>query len=167
MKLVKRSGGFKRSQKYDLSSRHSNYLYNEYTDTISRSKSHLPVILSMEERRYCVNEDSYEDLRPYDITDSKSEEKLVHKTEGTQLQPSSFRIDSQYRNRSMGSRGQFENEHLYENPSRYNIAHSKGGKNLAYNADGTEFQMSTFKPGKGSVASEEVMKLDQIKVELL
>lgn len=155
MKLVKRGGGFNRSQKYELSSGHSNYLYTEYTDTISRSKSNLPVILSMEERRHCVNEDSYEDLRQY-ITDSKSEENLVHKTEGMQLQPSSSRSDSQYRNRSMGSRGQFANEHLYENPSRYNIPHSKGGKNLAYNADGTEWQMSTFKPGEGSIASEEV-----------
>ena len=138
-------------QKYDLSSRHSNYLYTEYTDTISRSNSNLPVILSVEERRNCVDEDSYGDLRPYDITDSKSEENLVHKTEGTLLHASSFS----------------ENEHLYENPSRYNIAHSEGGKNLAYNADGTELQMSTFKPGEGSVASEEVLKLDQIKVELL
>lgn len=121
----------------------------------------------MEERRNCVNEDSYEDLRPYDITDSKSEENLVQKTEGTQLQPSSFSGNFQYSNRSMGSRGQFENEHLYENPSRHNIAQSEGGKNLAYNADGTELQMSTFKPGEGSVASEEVLKLDQMKVDLL
>ena len=162
--MVKRSGGFKRSQKYELSSRQSNYLYTEYTDTISRSKSNLPVILSMEERRNHVNEDSYEDLRLYDITDSKSEENLVHKTEGMQLQPSSSRSDSQYRNRSMGSRGQSANEHLYENPSRYNITHSKGEKNLTYNAAGTELQMSTFKPGEGSVASEEVLKLDKIKL---
>ena len=122
----------------------------------------------MEEKRHCVNDVLYEDPRPYGITDSKSEENLVHKTEGLQLPASNFSSNSQYRNRSVGSRGQFANEHLYENPSRYNITHNKGGENLAYNADGTEsVQMRTFEPGEGSVAPDEVLKLNQIKIELL
>lgn len=176
MKLAKRSGGFKQSKKYELSNRYSNYLYSE---SMTRSKSNLPVILSMEEKKQRVTEDSYEDLQAYNTTNSKTEENLVYKAEGTQLPVSELKSNSQHRNLSMGFR-RYASERLYEEPGRYSITVNKGEENLAYNAEGTQLEMSTFKPKperayrdlseestiSTSSAPVEVVKLDHVNVEV-
>lgn len=173
MKLAKRSGGFKQSKKYELSNRYSNYLYS---GSMTRSKSNLPVILSMEEKN---QRDSYEDLQAYNTTNSKTEENLVHKAEGTQLPVSELNSNSQHRNLSMGFR-RYASERLYEEPGRYSITDNKGEENLAYNAEGTQLEMSTFKPKPERAfrdlseestistpsAPVEVMKLDHVNVEV-
>ena len=146
---------------------------------MTRSKSNLPVILSMEEKQQRVTEDSYEDLQEYNTTNSKSEENLVHKAEGTQLPVRELKSNSQHRYLSMGFR-RYASEHLYEEPGRYGITDNKGEENLAYNAEGTQLEMSTFKPkaeracrdlGEGSTTSTssapvEVVKLDHVHVEV-
>lgn len=101
VKLVRRSGRFNRSQKYEVSSRYNNYIYSEYTaDSVTRSKTNLPaVILSMEETRtrQFVSQDSYEDLSTYSITESNNEGQIAHNSCQTQLQGST---NSEIRNTS-------------------------------------------------------------------
>ena len=71
---------------------------------------------------------------PYGNTKGNSLEKLV---EGTQ-----WRRRGDYRE-------QDDKDHLYEEPITFTITRKKGVGNPAYDGDGTQLQMSTFKPDSG------------------
>lgn len=98
--MARRSGGFKRSKKYELS-RWSNYIHTEYA---ARSKTNLPVILSMEEKRQYVKDDSYEELTTYNITESKSDENLTREAFRTKLRETSFNGNPEFRYTNQESR---------------------------------------------------------------
>lgn len=103
VKLARRSGGFKRSKKYELS-RWSNYIHTEYPDSAARSKTNLPVILSMEEKRQYAKDDSYEELTTYNITESKSDESLTREAFKTKLRETSFNGNPEFRYTNQESR---------------------------------------------------------------
>lgn len=132
---MRQGGGFRGSKKYDISNRHREYLYSERTDSVTRSRCSLPVILSMEERGQTLKQSSSRKRPPYDHTKSNSLEQLV---EGTQVKDTR----EQYR-------GQDDNDHLYEEPITITITRKIGVGNPAYDGDGTQLQMSTFKSNSG------------------
>jgi len=156
VKLAKSSGGFKRSQKYEV----SRSIYTEYNDSITRSKSNLPVILSMEERRTYVKEDSYEDLSSYNIAECMSEESLAHNASETQLQASSFNSNSDQRNPTDESRQLCAKEDSRRALSTHKLIERKAGESLVHNADRAQLQASGFNrnpvyrnPSEGSTMS--------------
>lgn len=172
--MAKSSGGFKRSQKYEV----SRSIYTEYNDSITRSKSNLPVILSMEERRTYVKEDSYEDLSSYNIAECMSEESLAHNASETQLQASGFNRTSEQRNPLDESRQPCARQDSRRALSTHKLIERKAGESLVHNADRTQLQASGFNrnpvyrnPSEGSTmsvsgATDEVLSLDQISLDL-
>ena len=101
--MARRSGRFKGSKKYELS-RWSNYIHNEYHNSAARSKTNLPVILSMDEKRQYLKDDSYEELTTYNITESKSEESLTREAFRTKLRETSFNGNPEFRYTNQESR---------------------------------------------------------------
>ncbi|XP_029202576.2 chitinase-like protein PB1E7.04c [Acropora millepora] len=127
VKLVRQGGGFGGRKKYDISNRHRKHLCSERNDSVTISRSNLPVILSMEERGQSLSGKP----PPYGNTKSNSLEQLVEGKQGR---------------RGADYREQDDKDHLYEEPITIPITRKKGVGNPAYDGDGTQLQMSTFKP---------------------
>lgn len=85
----------------------------------------------MEERGQNMKQSLSGKPPPYGNTKSNSLEQLVEGKQGR---------------RGADYREQDDKDHLYEEPITFTITRKKGVGNPAYDGDGTQLQMSTFKP---------------------
>ena len=134
--MVRQNGGLKGSNKYDISRRHRKYLYSESFDSMTRSKSNLPVIQNIETGETSVERNRFGTLHAYNTTESESAEKLVEETQEQGLGKGPNKHDNK--------------DHMYEKPVLYKMTRKKDKENPACDRDEIQLQMSTLKGNSAS-----------------
>lgn len=102
----------------------------------------------MEERGQNMEQSLSGKPPPYGNTKSNSLEQLVEGKQGR---------------RGADYREQDDKDHLYEEPITFTITRKKGVGNPAYDGDGTQLQMSTFKPDREFIGRPTTLESSMIK----